>query len=378
MTIHHDLPTADDLRSLAQPRDHAVTIYLSTAQGPEGRTRARTALKSALDRALAHFKAQEDLSTAQEKGLREQARLLEVDGDLWGALSSSLALFLTPDSHQEYALPNALEEEWQASRWFDLGQLVRSVAAHQRAFALGISANGWTLWEATPTSRAAELEVPGHSEVADAATATNRDVMPGRSPAEERAGDGGRKFLVSAYAKKVSELVAADLTRRDPSGRIPLFVFAAEPILSMVSLEDSRRTLERVPGAADEIGADQVDAAIRERLPRINARRVSADLERMGNDMPRGLVVVEVPEIARAAVAGAVDTLVYEFTVNLLGDLDVDTGALDLSEDGDHDVLSRIALTVLEHGGSLVPVRDAEVRSDVWNGVAVAHLRYKS
>lgn len=376
MTVHHDLPTTEDLKRLAEPRDHAVTVYVATVPGPDGRNRARTALKSAVDHAIAHFKETDGLTSAQERGLRDQLASLDGDGDLWGALSSSLAVFLTPDSQEEFILPNALEEEWQASTWFDLGQLVRAVAGGQHAWALSLSTNAWSLWEATPQSRAVEVDVAGHEEIADAASATNRDSLPGRTHVNRLGADEGRKLLLEAYAKRVSELVGADLTRRDPSARIPLFVFATEPLQSMLTLEDRRRIVERVPGAPDRVGADEVDAAIRERLPKINAQQVSDDLERIGNDLPRGLVATTVEDIGRAAAAGAVDTLVYEFTVNVSGDFDPATGEVTNGGTGDHDVLSRIALTVLEQGGDLVPVRDSEVRSDVWNGVAVAHLRY--
>ena len=62
-------------------------------------------------------------------------------------------------------------------------------------------------------------------------------------------------------------------------------------------------------------------------------------------------------------------------TVDILGRLDNETGAITYLDDG-YDLLSRIAIVVLQNGGTVVPVRDADVTSDIWNGIAVARLRY--
>ena len=87
-----------------------------------------------------------------------------------------------------------------------------------------------------------------------------------------------------------------------------------------------------------------------------------------------GLVATDLVDIARAAVGGAVDTLVYDFTIDILGRLDSATGAVEYFDDG-YDLLSRIAVTVLANGSG-DSCSAADIDSDIWNGTAVARLRF--
>ena len=79
--------------------------------------------------------------------------------------------------------------------------------------------------------------------------------------------------------------------------------------------------------------------------------------------------------VVESLVSGAVDTLVYDFTVDVLGRLDNETGDLTYVDDG-YDLLSRIAVWVLQTGGRVIPVRSSDVISEIWNGTATARLRY--
>lgn len=375
MTVHKELPTLDDLMELAAPHPLAITVYLPSAPTVTGRAETRTALHSAITAAIGRFRETGQLTVAQESGLRAQQDELEADPEVWGALSSSLAVFLTPESHTEWVLPNRLVNQWQASDWFDLGQLVRAFATQQYAYVLTLSVNRWALWEATPSRRAQKLAVSGAEAIGDAAAATNRDSLRDSRPDRQLSGDEGRTRLLETYASRVTELVDATLLKADPSARVPLFVLAAEPLLSRVRPADERRTVVRVSGTPDETGADQVDRTVRDRLPDLNARQISDQLARIADDTARGLVVTELADIARAAVQGAVDALVYEFTVDVLGTFDETTGAITPDENG-YDLISRVVVEVARRGGEIIPVRDAEVTSPVWNGVAVAHLRF--
>ena len=89
----------------------------------------------------------------------------------------------------------------------------------------------------------------------------------------------------------------------------------------------------------------------------------------------RGLVATDVADIARAAVAGAVSTLVYNFTVDILGRLDDTTGEVSYGDDG-YDLLSRIAVIVLDKDGEVIAARPEEITADIWNNTAVAALRF--
>lgn len=86
-------------------------------------------------------------------------------------------------------------------------------------------------------------------------------------------------------------------------------------------------------------------------------------------------MATDLGDIARAAAAGAVDTLVYNFTVDVLGRIEAETGALHYDDSG-YDVLSGIAVTVLDQGGEAVAVRPDEITAGIWNQTAVAKLRF--
>lgn len=376
MATRYQLPTLDDLARLAEPHELALTIYVATSPIVSERTTSQVAAKSAFDACITKVRAA-GVRHATEAALRVQWESV-VDDALWSRLSSSLAIFVSEEDAEVYVLPNALENQHQVARYFDLGQLVRAVTSPQQAYALTLSANGWNLWHATATSRAAEVDLVGDYP-SDAADATNRTTVRGPQPGNRLIGDEGRKALLETYAKRVADAVDSELNRLDPNAEAPLFVFATDPLRDLYRAAERRRTVVAMPGAPDELRDFQIDERIRERLSGLNAARNDARLERIGNDVSAGLVLTDVADIARAAVIGAVDVLMYDFVVDIPGRLDNATGEVTYASDGQadaYDVLSRIAMKVLATGGEVVAVRRNEVGASIWNGTAVAHLRY--
>lgn len=376
MATQYQLPTLDDLTRLAEPHELAVSIYVTTSPIVSERTTSQVTAKSAFDACIGRVRAA-GVRHATETALRQQWESV-VNDELWSRLSSSLAIFVSEESAEVFVLPNALENQHQVARYFDLGQLVRATTTPQQAYALTLSANGWNLWRATRTLRAAELELAG-SYPADAADANNRTTIRGPKPANRSTGDEGRKNLLETYAKRVADAVEHELNRVDPHAEAPLFLFATDPLLDLFRTAAKRRTTIPVPGSPDELRDYQIDEKIRERLAGLNAERNNARLEKIGNDLSAGLVLTDVGDIGRAAIAGAVDVLVYDFVVDIVGRIDSTTGEVTYAEDGaadGYDLLSRIAMLVLASGGEVIAVRRDEVSAEVWNGAAVAHLRY--
>lgn len=368
----YELPDVADLIRLGEPHENAITVYAETAPGPDEREKSLLTAKSAVDRAL---------RTVREAGARHaveeqlRSRWTEIaESDLWLSLSRSVAIFIADDFHEVYVLPNALDSQSQVGSYFDIGQLVRAVTTPQDAFALTLSADGWNLWQATATKRAEELELTGEY-AADVAEATNRATVRDRGHVRRLVGDEGKKVLLEQYAKRVADAVDSELGQLDPSSKRPLYLFATDPLLDMYRGIDHKRQIVAVPGAADELRPDQIDGAIRESLPVLNAEKASAWVEELGNDLSRGLVATDLGDIARATAAGAVDTLVYNFTRDVLGRIDDGTGSLEYDDSG-YDVLSRIAVKILDSGGEAVAVRPDEISADIWNQTAVARLRF--
>ncbi|OLP03567.1 hypothetical protein BVU76_05105 [Mycolicibacterium porcinum] len=368
----YELPDVADLIRLGEPHEHAITVYAETAPGPDEREKSLLTAKSAVDQALRTIR-DSGARHAVEEQLRSRWTAI-AESDLWLSLSRSVAIFIADDFHEVYVLPNALESQSQVGTYFDIGQLVRAVTTPQEAYALTLSADGWNLWQATASTRAEELELTGEY-AADVADATHRATVRDRGHVRRLVGDEGKKLLLEKYAKRVAEAVDAELGQLDPSANRPLYLFATDPLLDMYRGLEHKRQLVAVPGAADELRPDQIDGAIRESLPALNAERANEWVEELGNDLSKGLVATDLGDIARAAAAGAVDTLVYNFTVDVLGRIEAETGALHYDDSG-YDVLSRIAVTVLDRSGEVVAVRPDEITAGIWNQTAAAKLRF--
>lgn len=371
--IRFQLPTTDDLLRLGRRHPNAITVYLPTSPTPTGREQAATAAKSAVDEAIRQLRSS-GVDAAGQDAVRLQWEVIAEDPKLWGNLSSSLAIFLSPEISEEFVLPNELEPQTQVGEYFDLGQLVRAVSATQDAFALTLSGNGWNLWQASAGARASELEL-SEEYAEDAADATNRMTIRGRKHLRRLVGDEGKKVLLERYARIVADALRAELGKLDPNATKPLFVFANEPLLSMITAEDLPWAVVAVPGAPDELRPDQVDEAIRSRIGALATAAISERADQIGHGFSSGLASTDLAQIARAAAAGAVGTLIYDFTVDILGTYDDATGAITYDEAG-YDLLSRIAIAVLGYGGEIIAVRPGEVTAQIWSGPALARLRH--
>ncbi|ANJ28156.1 hypothetical protein [Agromyces aureus] len=389
MTVHHELPTGADFAALAGPHHPAITIYASTSPVVNERERAEVSVKSAFDHAIDQVK-QGGAPTSELDALRRERDGVLGDFVLWGGLSRSLAIFVAPGFTEVFVLPNRLDDAWHVGSHFTLGQLLRAPSQDQEAFALTLSSNEWALWHATPTARASHLETdPSHPANLDAAT--NREPNE-HSPRGGQHGDRGEvgdergKKLLDIYAKRIADATKHELAAIDPDGRVPLFVFAAEPLLSafLDRSRNGRRTVG-VAGSPDRLGASEIDAALREQLSRLNVAEAAEALDTLAEGTA-GRVERDLAAIARLAADGAVETLWFDFTTSVNGTLDRETGAVEFASgngtgdalaDGTPagDLLPQLAMLVIAKGGKVVTVRGDDL-GEGWKEPAVAELRF--
>jgi len=384
MAVTYTLPQADDFVRLAERRADAISIYVATSPVVGERETSFTATKSAFDESLERIKAR-GASAAVRAKLDDEWRRIAADEQLWGNLAASLAIFVSPGFSEIFVLPNRLDNQLQVSDYFDIGQLLRAVTFPQEAYAVLLSANEWSLWFATATERAARVDVSA-DHPANLDEAMSRDPLIENERMGQRVGDAGETAQLEMYAKRVSDAVTTELAERDPSESDVVFVFASEPLLSMFMKRGvHQRVLLSVAGASDRLGAAVIDDSMRERLSEWNAHGAAEQVEEIADASGAGLVATELSTIAHAAAAGAVDTLVFAFTVDVNGTFDDASGSIEYAPenaqtmaDGEpaYDLLSRIAVTVLQRGGTVTAVREDEVTSSVWNGTAIAGLRY--
>lgn len=399
MTLNYELPTTADFATLAGAHEPAITIYASTSPVVSERERAEVAVKSAFDAAIEQVKATDAPGPVIDELRRERDAIL-LDQQLWGRLSRSLAIFVAPGFSEVFVLPNRLDDAVHVGSHFALGQLLRAPSQDQEAYAITLSANEWALWHATPTDRAAQLDV-------DQSGTANLDEATNREPGEERprgynrgiggvasqggasrlTGGEGRKTLLDLYAKRVGDVVRRELLQRDPEERVPLFAFAAEPLLSLF-LERSKnsRRVVGVAGAPDRLGASGIDDAVRQHLAKLNISEAERDLRDLV-DGAAGRVERDLAAIAREAADGAVETFWFDFTTSVNGMLDRETGAIEFAignGSGEHlpdgtlagDLLPQLALLVIAKGGKVVTVRGDDLDASVWSGPAMAELRF--
>ncbi|MEI5585441.1 MULTISPECIES: baeRF3 domain-containing protein [unclassified Agromyces] len=391
MTVHYELPTASDFRALAGEHHPAVTIYASTAPIVSERERAATAVKSAFDEALDRLRADGEDAAAIETLKVERDRVL-ADKAVWSSLARSLAVFAAPGFNEVYVLPNRLDDAVHVGSHFTLGQLLRAPSQDQEAFAITISSNEWALWHALPTSRAEEMpldpNLPKNLEEAG-----NRDL--GEPARKKGAGHGDRGTpeqdrrpeIQDNYSKQVADAVWQELNAHDPDGKVPLFVFAAEPLLgSFLDRAHNSRRVVPVQGGPDRLNAAEIDEELRRQLAALNVHEAKAALRGLA-DGSAGRVERDLAAIGRMAAEGGVETLWFDFTTSVNGTLDLESGAIEFATsngggpalaDGTRagDILPQLAMMVLSRGGKVVTVRGDDLADTDWSGPAVAELRF--
>lgn len=391
MTVHYELPTASDFQALAGEHHPAVTIYASTAPIVSERERAETAVKSSFDEALDRLRA-DGADPGDIDALKSERDRVIADKGIWSALSRSLAVFAAPGFSEVYVLPNRLDDDVHVGSHFTLGQLLRAPSQDQEAFAVTLSSNEWALWHALPTARAEEMpldpDLPRNVE--DAANRAPGDVGTKRQgghgdrgmPEEDR-----RPEIHDIYAKRVADAVWQELQSHDADGRVPLFVFAAEPLLSsFLDRAHNGRRVVPVQGGSDRLSAAEIDEELRRRLAELNIDEAKSALQGLA-DGSAGRVERDLAAIGRMAAEGGVETLWFDFTTSVNGTLDPDSGAIEFAigngggealADGTRagDILPQLAMMVLSRGGKVVTVRGDDLDDTDWAGPAVAELRF--
>jgi hypothetical protein len=391
MSVHYELPTAADFATLAGDHHPAITIYASTSPVVSERERAEVAVKSAFDAAIEQVRSG-GASGPEVDGLRRARDQILSDQPLWAGLARSLAIFVSPGFSEVFVLPNQLDDAVHVGSHFTLGQLLRAPSQDQEAYAVAVSANEWSLWHATPTDRAVQMPVePSVPKSAD--EAANRE--PGDVGTRRVGGHGDRgaseedrrSTTLDIYAKRVADAVRHELMTHDPDERVPLVVFAAEPMLTQF-IERARngRRLVPVQGAPDRLSAAEIDEGVRRELAMLNISEAKQAIHGLAEGSA-GRVERDLAAIGRLAADGAVETLWFDFTTSVNGTLDQESGAIRFAtgngegenlQDGTHagDVLPQLALLVMSKGGKVVTVRSDDLDGEVWSGPAMAELRF--
>jgi hypothetical protein len=370
--LHTDIPTRDDVNSLAAVRRHpCVSVYLSTSPLPQDAEKARLELRNRLSEAVQQLRTS-GADRALIEGLQETLDDLIGDSDFWRTLSYSLAIFATPDSVRTFRLPNRQGGAALVSDRFYLKPLLRAVSFPQAAFVLALAQNSVRLLEVSAESPVYAVAVPGlPSDVADAVglESINGRSQDGRILGGRIQGAEGQKVRMRQYARSIDRALRPQLSGLD----LPLILAAAEPLAGIYRSVNSYPNLTEavIPGNPEETPDEDLGRAARGILNELYATGLLDLKDRMARRAAHGRAVTDLSDVARAATFGAVETLFVDIDQTVPGHVDEETGALTLNAENDaagYGVVDEVLRRALLSGAEIFAVR----AEDMPGGGAVA------
>ena len=358
--MYLDLPTPNDLVRLADTRaDACVSIFVPTTPLTQNIGAAQLTLKN-----LAK-EAETQLTNASFDKRRLQmivehiADLLD-DDDFWAHQATSLAVFVTPDGISTYRLPTHLQDRVEVSNRFHITPLFRSQAFPDVALVLALAENSVRVIEMPGEGPGAELRIPHLPKDMDHAGARSksRNVAPGG----RFEGAKGELFHRRTYARKIDAALRPIMAGRD----VPLILACVaefETIYRSVNTY-SHLAPTAVRGNAEHMTVSEITEAARPILRSLHTAQIAHWTGLCQERAKDGRSATDVSEIARAAVAGAVDVLLLDIDATLHGTVDEETGALQVTDGSSattYDVADQIAATVVRKGGRVIGLRKADM-----------------
>jgi hypothetical protein len=369
--LHTDIPTRSEVERLLSARDPlCVSIYLPTSRVPQETQADRIELKNLAAEAVRQLEAA-DGDRRAVADVREALDELVDDDEFWVEQARSLAVFATPGRLTTFRLPNRLTSVVEVGDRFYVKPLLRATTFPQAAFVLALAAGSVRLVEVTPDEAPYTVEVPDLP--VDAASAAGKRSIADRSPIARLQGSEGQKVRLRQYARKVDQALRGVLTGLE----LPLILAAAEPLASIYrSLNSYPHLVEPgIPGNPENATDAELAAAARTVLDAVYARELAALRERFDLRFAQERASGDLATVARAATAGAVDTLLVDIDQKVDGYVDEETGAVTLAGDdaASYGVVDEIARRVLLAGGRVVAVRAPDLPD---GGPVAALLRY--
>ncbi|HUB75570.1 MAG TPA: hypothetical protein VL977_00875 [Solirubrobacteraceae bacterium] len=370
MLLHTDLPTHDELARLLDGQDpSSVSIYVPTEPASDGEAE-RIAFRNLAAEAIRQLR-DGDAERADVTAVQESLAALDSEEEFWRHQARSLAVLATPSSIATFRLANRLSEIVEVSDRFHVKPLLRARTFPQVAVVLALAQGSVRLVEVEPEMAPSQLRVPDMPT--DVAGAAGRASISDRAPTRRIQGSEGQKVRMRGYARQVDQALRPFLNGVD----VPLVLAAAEPIAGIFRSVNSNPHLVEgeISGNPEALSDAELAARAREVLDALYAAELEALRERYRQLQHLGRARSDVAELARAATAGAVDTLFVDIDSPLTGTLDEDTGAVSFGEPGvgTYGVLDEIARRVWLSGGRVLAVRAQDIPD---HGQAAAILRY--
>lgn len=357
---HTDIPSQAELRTLATLREPGVvSIYLPTTPVSTD-DRDPLTLRNLVDEAVARLRESETLDKADVLEVEEELYDLVDDGMFWTYQGYGLAVFATVTRRAVYRLPLEVEPRVHVSDRAFLKPLVSVLSHSSTCHVLALSENDVRLVEVSSDLPATTTAVPGLPK--DAASAVGKSSIKDRSHRGRLVGSEGKRVHLRAYARAVDAALRPVLSGND----VPLVLAAVEPIRSIFRSVSSYPHLAdgAIETNPDRLTDQQLAEEARGVLDGLFTTRMQDLAELFDARRSEGRAVTDIADAARAATAGAVETLVVDRSATFLGSV-ADDGTVafdDGTDDGTaYGVVDEVVRRVLLTGGDVLSVDAALV-----------------
>ena len=292
------------------------------------------------------------------------------DRDFWNHAADGLAVLGAADFFRVYRLQRPVAELAIVADSFHTKALMRIVQSAERYQILGLNRQAFRVFEGNRDALDELPPIAGVPQTADEWLGTDDDAREGAhraygpdgTPAVTRHGTDVKQDAQDRDTEHFFRAVDAAVLKHcsQPSGQ-PL-ILAALP-----QHHHLFRTVSANPSLMDEAIDVDPDAlsldALRERAWRVvlphYLQRLAGFVESFGNAASSSRGADDLPGIAKAAVAGRVETLLIEADRLLPGRINASSGAItaaDLTDPEVDDVLDDLGEIVLRKGGEVIIV----------------------
>ncbi len=349
-----DIPSSDELRALAELRGPAiVSIYLPTTPLTADVQADRIALKNLTAEARTGLEQAGAATKAEIDEIEVELSDLIDDDDFWEHQAKGLAVFVTADHLWTHRLPYTVAAQAHVSDRAYLKPLLAVTSFPMSCYVLALAEGEVRLVHVAADLPPVPVRLPDLP--ASAADAAGRASISGRSHSGRHVGSEGKRTRIRAYARQVDSALRPYLA----GSTTPLILAAVEPIRSIfrsvssyphlvdavIETNPDRVTDQSLASAARQILLDQQATFL---------RRLSELFETRSGQRR---VLTEITDAARAATAGAVDTLVVDRELFVEGTVEDDGTVHAAEKEGQvYGVVDEIARRVLFTGGTVLSI----------------------
>lgn len=348
--MHHiDVPTTEDLLALTEERGpDRVTIYLHTSPLPHDAIQCRRDLK------VRAKDVEHRLTSPHAKVIVDKLLGLVDDEEFWREQCHSLAIFASETTLRTFRLPAPVPERVAVADRFEVGPLCVAAIFPRSAFVLAVSESKSRLVEVSANGSGRTLPIDG---LPVDPIVMQRNDSDDRAPMPRPQGSSGERVEIQKYLRLAQEAIIPTIRH---SGQ-PLILATSKQLAHQYEAINTYEHLvpQIIEGNFDSMSDAELASRSEPILDEVNRKTLEKWREEYDLRESQGRGALDVTDIARASVMGAVESLMIDMSANVRGTLNDADATVHLSqgeEDGDYSLLDELAARVLQSGGKVFPV----------------------